>query len=536
MGLSTYHQKRDFRRTSEPRGKTRRKGGFSFVVQKHAARNLHYDFRLELDGVLLSWAVPKGPSLDPGQKRLAMQTEDHPVEYGDFEGVIPKGEYGAGPVLVWDRGQWVPEGDPRKAYARGRLTFELRGEKLRGSYHLVRTKSARGGKSWLLIKRNDAEARRRAATDIVDEAPESALSGRTIEAVEADPERTWHSNRSAKGRTNGGSKRTKRKPAATRTTAEATARTKDKATAAGLPLPALRAVRLTHPERVLYPDQGLTKADLALYYGQIAARMLPHAADRLLALVRCPDGQRGPCFFQKHPTRGMSPRIKRFPLREKSGALLDSMYIDDAEGLLELIQFGALELHTWGSRVSRIERPDQLTFDLDPDGALPWSRMVEAAKTLKAALEELDLHPFLKTTGGKGLHLVVPIEPRLEWDDVKAFCRALSDRIVAREPDKYLINISKAKRKGKILIDFLRNGRGATAVCPYSTRAKPSAPVAMPIAWNELTEALRPDQFRVENVPRRIAKSKDPWRELDAHRARITAAAMREVGARRAAV
>jgi bifunctional non-homologous end joining protein LigD len=289
-------------------------------------------------------------------------------------------------------------------------------------------------------------------------------------------------------------------------------------------------VRLTHPDRVLYAAQGITKADLALYYAQVAERMLPRLARRPLMIVRCPRGQGEPCFHQKHPGRGLSQSVRRVPI-EEGGKKLQSMYVEDAEGLLQLVQIGALEIHAWGARVDDVERPDQLTFDLDPDEDLPWSRVVSAAHELRERLEQLELVPFLKTTGGKGLHLVVPLRPSTRWDETKQFCKQIAESLVRRHPDRYLVNISKAKRKGKVLIDYLRNGRGATAVCAYSTRARAAAPVALPIAWDDLPQRSRPD-LRVENVPARVAETEDPWADFDARRKALSARMLRAAGLR----
>jgi bifunctional non-homologous end joining protein LigD len=287
----------------------------------------------------------------------------------------------------------------------------------------------------------------------------------------------------------------------------------------------LPAVRLTHPDRVLFPEQGITKASLARYYAEVADRMLPHVAGRPLMLVRCPEGEGQGCFHQKHPARGISRDVRRVPIVENSGATAEHMMVEDARGLVSLVQMGALEIHTWGSKAERsrgavpttnqLEYPDQLTFDLDPDEGLPWVRLVEAALTLRKQLEMLGLSTFLKTTGGKGVHIVTPIEPSTPWDDAKLFCRAVAELLVQREPDKYVANIAKAKRKGKVLIDYLRNGRGATAVAPYSTRAKPGAPVATPLRWEELTAELRPGSFTVETIPARLrAQRRDPWKDF----------------------
>jgi len=274
-------------------------------------------------------------------------------------------------------------------------------------------------------------------------------------------------------------------------------------------------VRLTHPDRVLFPQQGLTKADLARYYAEVADRMLPHVAGRPLMLVRCPEGEGQQCFHQKHPTRGLSRDVQRVEIMENSGVTAEHMMVEDARGLVSLVQIGALEIHAWGSRASQLDYPDQLTFDLDPDEGLPWVRTIEAALTLRKQLEVLGLPTFLKTTGGKGLHIVTPIDPSTPWDDAKLFCRAVAELLVQREPDKYVTNIAKAKRKGKVLIDYLRNGRGATAVAPYSTRARPGAPVATPLRWDELTAKLRPSSFTVETIPARLrSQRRDPWKDF----------------------
>jgi bifunctional non-homologous end joining protein LigD len=288
----------------------------------------------------------------------------------------------------------------------------------------------------------------------------------------------------------------------------------------------LRSVRMTNPSRVLFPDIGITKAHLALYYAQVAERMLPHVTNRPLMLVRCPEGVGAACFHQKHPTQGMSPLIRRLKIKESKG-IFETIYVENAGGLVQLVQNGALEIHTWGARADDVERPDQLTFDLDPDEKLPWPRMIEAALEVKRRLNALDLPTFLKTTGGKGLHIVVPIKPSLNWDEIKTLCKALADSMTRAEPTKYLATISKAQRKGKILIDYLRNGRGATAVCAYSTRARAQGSVAMPIAWSELTEELRPDQFTIKNAPERLASVDDPWADFEQERTRLTAAMQR---------
>jgi bifunctional non-homologous end joining protein LigD len=811
--LASYRRKRDFGRTPEPAGARRPSArGRSFVIQKHDARRRHYDFRLELDGVLKSWAVPKGPSLVPGEKRLAVHVEDHPVEYGRFEGVIPEGEYGAGTVKIWDRGAWIPDGDAREGLARGKLGFELRGKKLHGSWALVRMQSraGRNGKeNWLLIKDRDGAVRagsvrtrnghgtgaehvspngvgraakaslpdfvrpqlatlvpaapegdewlheikldgyrvlaridrgrvqlltrsgqdwtarfpgvaaaaaklkadrvlldgevvvldargvshfqslqetlsRKRTGDLVyfafdllhvdgsdlREAPLSerkALlarllrgTGRTIrysehvegqggifydracrmglegivskhknapyrsvrgrawvkvkcasseefvivgftdpkgaraafgalllgvhdkdgaltyvgrvgtgfndralkhlyaklKAVEQEPSplekpppgptrdihwvkpklvadvafTEWtrdgilrhpifHGLREDKSPREVVRERPKR-PAAVESTSRgrrgvrARGRARESARASSPAADAIAGVTLTHPDRVLYPEQGITKRDLAAFYEEIGEWILPHVLERPLSLVRCPSGQGTACFYQRHVGPEASDRIKRVKVREKGGVRTYA-YIEDLAGLIGLVQMGVLELHPWGSHVGSLEHPDRLTLDLDPAPGVPWHRVIAAARQLRSLLSELRLKSFVKTTGGKGLHVVVPLARKQPWAAVKDFARGIAEAMARRAPREHTASLSKAGRTGKIFIDYLRNSPGATAVAAYSTRALPGAPVATPIAWDELEVDLRSDHFTVTNLPRRLAAlGNDPWEDF----------------------
>ncbi len=278
--------------------------------------------------------------------------------------------------------------------------------------------------------------------------------------------------------------------------------------------PAALGFRLTNPDRIVYPEIGLTKHDVANYYVSVAKWMLPQIIGRPLSLVRCPEGLRGQCFFQKHPPLGLPAVVERIQIQEKSELRTYSV-IQNLEGLIALVQFGTLEFHAWGSRAADVERPDRLVFDLDPDPSVAWKDVVNAARTLRQLLLNQRLKSFLKTTGGKGLHLVVPIAPKHTWAEAKAFARQIADSIVAAEPEKYIATMSKAARRGKIFIDYLRNERGATSVVAYSTRAKPSATVSMPIAWEELGKLAGPAQFTLQNVPARLAKRhSDPWKQI----------------------
>jgi bifunctional non-homologous end joining protein LigD len=274
-------------------------------------------------------------------------------------------------------------------------------------------------------------------------------------------------------------------------------------------------VRLTHPDRVLYRGQAITKLGLARYYEAVADWMVPHVADRPLSLVRCPAGDRGTCFYQKHAAPGVPKQVKRVRIRESGGGTASYLYVDDLPGVVALAQIGVLEIHPWATRVDRLERPDRLVLDLDPAPGLPWPRVVEAAEEARALLQDLGLVSFVKTTGGKGLHVVVPLRPEASWDALRAVGEGIGAEMTRRAPDRYTINPLKAARRGRIFIDYLRNVRGATAVGAYSPRAKPGAPVSTPLAWAELSAKAKPEGFTVETVPKRLATlGKDPWAEF----------------------
>jgi bifunctional non-homologous end joining protein LigD len=834
--LGKYVEKRDFARTPEPKPAGGDGDGHEFVVQMHAARRLHYDLRLELDGVLKSWAVTRGPSLTLGEKRLAVRTEDHPIDYLDFEGNIPKGEYGGGSMIVWDRGRWVPEADPHKGLAKGHLAFILDGTRLKGLWHLVRIRPRKGEKTepWLLMKAEDEFARQPGEREIIEEETTSYLSGRTNQELAAAGDvRVDHAarNRVAKARRrllpdvrkvpgarkkllpaflepslaspcekppsgpkwiheikhNGyrmqaridaGSIRlltrkgldwtdrfasiasaiktiglasglldgevvvedgsgitsfnnlqadlkagrqdrfcyfafdllycegfdltkaalidrkdllqqilagvpagspirfsehlevdgptmlehscrfglegivSKRRDLPYRSGrgdhwlkskcidrqefvilgyvpssadsravgalglgyyeagrlhyagrvgtgwsgdqarslrdeleaiigkkpllanslpvgAEKGVRwveprlvgeiefrgwTQDRmlraASFKGLredkpaeeivleeaPKPAkapgrrdhsrdLAKMRLTHPERILWAAPGITKQGLAEFYAEIADWILPHITGRPLSLLRCPSGTDAKCFFAKHPWQGLDDSVRRVEVGEKE----PMMVIDDLAGLLNMVQAGVVEIHPWGSRAERLEQPDRLIFDLDPGEGVPWSATIAAALEVRGRLADIGLQSFVKTSGGKGLHVVVPLEPKVEWDDAKAFTERVAAGMAKARPDKYVATVSKRARAGRIFIDYLRNGRGATAVAPYSTRGLPQASVSTPIAWDELSEGLKADHYTVDNIGHRLRYlQRDPWEGLFKIRQRVPAPAGRK--------
>ncbi len=289
-------------------------------------------------------------------------------------------------------------------------------------------------------------------------------------------------------------------------------------------------VRLSHPDRVLYPEQGVTKAGLARYYEAVEPWILPHARQRPLTLVRCPEGRQKACFYQKHYRDGMPEAIRSVPIEEEGGEREPYIYVENLAGIVGLVQFGVLELHGWGACADDVEHPDRLVFDLDPDPSVPWDSLVEAAQLVRHGLEDLEIESFVQTTGGKGLHVVAPLDRTRPWAEVKEFARRYAERLVSIAPDRYVSQASKAARKGKIFIDWLRNARGATAVVPYSTRAREGATVATPLTWKELAKSHAGD-FDYATVPRRLKRlKKDPWDGFGSIEQRIRPDALRALG------
>jgi bifunctional non-homologous end joining protein LigD len=811
--LAKYNAKRDFSKTAEPKGERAGDAGHRFMVQKHDATRLHWDLRLEVDGVMKSWAVTRGPSLNPDDKRLAVQTEDHPISYADFEGTIPEGEYGGGTVMLWDDGWWEPiPGKSAKDLEKGHLHFILHGERMKGEWLLIRLKP-RGKErntNWLLRKIDDeysggsddlvendvtsvktgrsmaeiakgvkakelaswkklrtastsprrrpgppsgsdspmqhsgpglrrgdakmpefrdpqlctlvdsvptgagwihevkydgyraliaigggkakvytrngldwtdkfhaiadaaaklpvgaalidgeivafkgghpdfstlkdaisndgdmtlfafdlleldrenlaklpqvqrkerlrpllegADARLQYAEHIVGEGEklfeamcregyegivckraDAPYAGRRTQAwlkvkclhrqefvivgwTESDKSRgfralllgvhedgklryagkvgtgfsvetmndlrarldrlarktpTVEAPRAATRRVHWVTPKLVAEIAYTETTPDKVLRhpsflglrgdkeaeevVEEKAKPA--PKPKASSIKITHPERLIFPDSTVTKGDLATFYEAMAPVALQWIANRPISLVRCPQGRGKHCFFQKHDAGSFGEHVKHVKIREKDGSVEPYLYVDDADGLLQCVQMGTIEFHGWGSSVADVEKPDRLVFDLDPDEGLGFDEVKKSAAEIKAHLAEIGLVSFAMVSGGKGVHVVVPLMPEAEWPAVKDFADRFCQAMAQAEPDRFTATMSKAKRKGKIFLDWLRNQRGATAVMPYTARARAKAPVAVPVTWAELGDLDTPANWHVGDQDELLKRS-----------------------------
>ena len=485
MSLRQYKSMRRFRDTPEPSGGRSNGDARIFVVQLHHASHRHYDFRLELDGVLKSWAVPKGPSFDPAVSRLAMQVEDHPIDYATFEGIIPKGNYGAGDVLIFDHGTWTSDDDIHRQLKKGHLRFVMSGDKLRGAWDLVRTGVDRGKPRWLLRKAADDEAGPFESDDLLGDPDE-----------QRKPTAVWISNRGARGAT---------------VSSETVTTKKSKPTTKADPAEAMPT--LSSGERVVFPEQGLTKAGVFEYYRAVGPFMVPEISNRPLALLRCPGGTGATCFFQKHLSPGFGPQVHGTQRgSEKSDA---HVWVNGLPGLLGLAQMNAIEIHAWGGHVDDIDHADRIVIDLDPADDVPWTKVVSAAELVRDTLKTAGLVSFARVTGGKGIHIVAPIAP-VSWDSAKSFTHDLATALMTTRPEEFLDVMTKNKRGGKIFVDYLRNGRGATAVASYSLRNKPGATVAMPVTWAELKKLPSASTFDLRSALKYLARrKKDPWAGID---------------------
>ncbi|HEX8635535.1 MAG TPA: non-homologous end-joining DNA ligase [Pyrinomonadaceae bacterium] len=501
MELEVYQRKRDFRRTPEPKGKLSKRNLRRFVVQEHHAEKLHFDFRLEMGGVLKSWSIPRGPSLDPAEKRLAVPTEDHPVEYLKFEGHIPEGNYGAGEHMKWDGGTYelVGERSALEQYEAGRLKFRLLGEKLRGEFSLIRMGHWKG--QWLLIKSQD----------------EFAAPGWELQLRQPDDERAaeWLRER-------GGKKAKRAAAAAEHKPVRRIAPPENVETLPAQKVFARRklsgsvnvemdgaVVALTNLDKVYWPDEGYTKGDLVRYYYEIAPHLSPYLQGRPLIMKRYPAGIGGKSFHQ-HDVNEAPEFIETAAIEVEEGHEVDYIVGGARATQVYMANLGAIERHPWHSRLKQLERPDWIVFDLDPEN-VDFTIVCEVAMSTREILKGLGLESYVKTSGSRGLHLYVPIASGHDYDEAARFAELVAGRVVGDNPEVATVERSLKKRqRARIYIDHMQNARGKSVVAPYSVRPKPGAPVSAPLTWEEVErKKIRPQDFTIKNILGRLARKGD---------------------------
>jgi bifunctional non-homologous end joining protein LigD len=510
VSFGRYRDKRHFDRTPEPSGDAPPAGAPTdarrFVVQRHRARRLHYDFRLEMDGVLVSWAVPKGIPLDPSARHLAVHVEDHPLDYFDFEGVIPSGEYGGGDVIVWDQGTWVPHGtdDPAKAVADGELHVDLFGEKLRGRVVLVRTRRSGGKDDWLVLHKRDEHAV--AGWDPEDH-PHSVLTGRTNDEVAADPDRLW----TREGETVLRASRERHEPPTAGELAGL-----DALPANGQWTLQGRDLQLTNLDKVLFPGSGehgpVTKRDLIRYYATVAPVVLPYLADRPLNLHRYPDGVGRKGFWQKEAPRYAPDWFPRWRNPDADpGESQWYLVADSVPALVWLANHAAVELHAWTSRRPAVQLPTYALVDIDPGENTTWDDVLFLARLHRDALAHLGVRGYPKVSGQRGVQIWIPVRPGPTFDETRAWVEVVSRSIASLVPELVSWAWEKQARGGLARLDYTQNAINRTLVAPYSVRPRAGAPVSVPITWDELDDpALRPDRWTIRDVPERLVEAGDP--------------------------
>jgi len=532
--LLAYRAKRDFAKTREPAG-THRGGNAEaggqradsaaarFVVQRHRARRLHYDFRLELGGVLVSWAVPKGPTLDPNMRRAAFHVEDHPLDYFDFEGVIPAGEYGGGDVIVWDAGTWQPHGttDPVAAVTAGELHVDLYGEKLRGRFVLVRTKTGSSGKEeWLMLHKHDEYAK---DGWNAEDHPRSVLSGRTNDDVKADPDRLWRSDLPASQAA------VLLKPDRVDPPGQDELAALDLLASAGTWSVFGRELRVTNLDKVLFParpgQEPVTKRDLLRYAAQIAPTLLPYLHRRAVNIHRFPSGAGSAGFWQKKLPNHAPEWLPRWDYPDADpGETHTYLVVDEPAALIWAANFGALEWHAWTSQIEHPHQPTYALIDLDPGGTTSWQDLLVLARLHRTALDHLGVTARPKLTGQRGIQIWIPIAAGPSFADTRAWVEQLSKTVAAVVPDLVSWKWSKDDRAGLGRLDYTQNAINKTLVAPYSPRAAVGGPVSAPIDWDELDDpALTPDHFTIRTITDRLAQKGDPFRAVLDHSQQLPA-------------
>ena len=554
--LAEYRRKRDFRKTAEPSGDVEpaRVSHLRFVIQKHAASHLHFDLRLELDSVMKSWAVPKGPSTDPSVKRLAMQVEDHPIDYNTFEGTIPQGEYGGGTVMLWDRGTYAPdkptdddEAAVREGYSRGDLKITFFGERMRGSYALIRMKSRDRQTSakpqWLLIKHRDEFA---STDDVVADNMTSVDSDRTMEEIASGKSKVWRSNRKptlAKSpktdiamKKGAGKSRARRRVYAERTLAPSTSTAKAKGSrGSGAPRAAElakiiqsleqiekdsgsgsikvegRELTVTNLKKVFFPHRKLTKGDLMRYYVSVAPFVLPVMKDRPLVLKRFPNGVNSESFFQQNA--GDPPEGVRVETIHTQGGSTNLRIVGgNLYTLLYTVQLGSISVDPWHSRIQSLDFADYSILDLDPGPRATFHRVIKVGTWVKETLDRLGLHAALKTSGSTGLHIYLPLPPKTPNEAATLVAQIIATQVSEAYPKVATIERSvKTRGSTTVYVDYLQNIIGKTVAAAYSARANPHALVSTPLRWDELTDDLDPRDFTIETAPARFAEVGDIW-------------------------
>ena len=440
--LKEYNKKRNFNKTKEPYGlKNKSNKKLKFVIQHHIATKDHYDLRLEYKGVYISFAVPKGPTDNPLEKRLAIKVEDHPLSYGNFEGTIPKGEYGAGTVMLWDKGTYEINEININKY----IKFTLHGKRLKGKWSLIKFKD----NNWLLIKEKDKYINNLN----INTFNTSIKTKRTMEEISLDIDK----------------------------------------------------INISNENKIIYPKHKIKKIDIINYYKLISTRMMPFLNNRLISTVRSPNGINNEIFFMKH----LNTKSKNIGKKKFKGK--DYYYIKNINGLLKETQMNSYEFHIWCSKQNKINNPDIIIFDLDPDINLKIKDVRECALRLKNILDNLTLKSYLKTSGGKGYHIFVPISLN-SFKKAEKIANNIIEILINKYPNKYTTNIRKEQRKDKILIDYYRNKLGATSVCPYSLRLKENATISFPISWNDINH-IKPNTITIKNFKKYLTKN-DPWKDF----------------------
>lgn len=536
MGLKEYKKKRDFSHTPEPQGKeTSKNKELIFVIQRHQATRLHYDFRIELDGVLKSWAVPKGPSMVAGEKHLAVMVEDHPLDYAQFYGEIPEGNYGAGIVDIFDRGTYTPynappDVDPQQHLLsqidKGDLKVVLKGKHIKGAFAIVRIKGDDTGKTsnWLMIKKKDKYNLPEFDIESLKPVKKSRIVKKKKSSADdfhknIPKDKVWITSKDEKEITKG-LKTVKKKTREdheetipqkkTLNIKEDSEFEKEQSLTIGR-----KKVKLTNLNKIYWPDEGFTKGDLIKYYLEVSDFILPYLKDRPQSLNRFPNGIKGPSFYHKDmevdQLPGWARTVKMYS--KANDRDLDYLICNDLPSLLYMANLGCIEINPWHSTYKKEDFPDYFILDLDP-GDISFKEVVNTALVIKEISDELKIASYCKTSGATGLHIYFPLGARYDYDQVKIFAEILANITHSRIPSVTTVERTVSKRDNKIYVDFLQNRKGQTIAAPYSVRPRPLATVSTPLDWKEVNDRLTPEMFTIQNIMSRLHKVGDLWQGI----------------------